>query len=239
MPDHINPDGIPLDLLKPEEVIAAAAALRRWAVRRRPRGLCCSGPGTAWLHHYQAPESHGLLTIMDPVKANAHTFGENTSTVARALKAYAVEQERVKTELTRIKRAAQTFVTAIDGGVTQHHAVPKGGVMSTKVPWHEDQPSIDTNNALLAQVDAQLTALEDAQRRCANSIYDIIGFPHGPVQRLLAARVSCRPGRARSRCPGVLRCSGPSTARSEPFGPTSTMPGTGSPCSGSVGRRKG
>jgi hypothetical protein len=46
------------------------------------------------------------------------------------------------------------------------------------VEWHEDQDSVDANNDLIRRVNAQMVLLWAAERKCANAIYDIIGFPH-------------------------------------------------------------
>ena len=38
--------------------------------------------------------------------------------------------------------------------------------------------SVDANNDLIGRVNAQMVLLWAAERKCANAIYDIIGFPH-------------------------------------------------------------
>ena len=64
---------------------------------------------TTWqrlAQHYEAPEAGTLFGVMDPVKTNAETFGNNVDRVSSALKTYAAEVEPIKAELARIKAEA-------------------------------------------------------------------------------------------------------------------------------------
>ena len=114
---------------------------------------------------------------MDPVKTNAETFGSNVATVSSALTTFAAEIEPIKAELARIKSEAESFVTSIAGGV-EKKTYSRAGVHTSTIEWHEDQDSVDANNALIARVNEQMVLLWAAERKCANAIYDIIGFPH-------------------------------------------------------------
>jgi hypothetical protein len=114
---------------------------------------------------------------MDPVKTNAETFGSNVDRVSSALKTYAAEVEPIKAELAKIKADAYNFVASIAGGVEKTTYSRAGAIKST-VEWHEDQDSVDANNDLIHRVNAQMVLLWAAERKCANAIYDIIGFPH-------------------------------------------------------------
>ena len=130
---------------------------------------------TTWqrlAQHYEAPEAGTLFGVMDPVKTNAETFG-----VSSALTTYAAEVEPIKAELAKIKTEAQDFVVSIPGGV-EKKSYSRAGVHTSTVEWHEDQDTVDANNALIGRVNAQMVLLWAAERRCANAIYDIIGFPH-------------------------------------------------------------
>ena len=114
---------------------------------------------------------------MDPVKTNAETFGNNVDRVSSALKTYAAEVEPIKAELARIKAEAYSFVASIAGGV-EKTTFSRAGAITSTVEWHEDQDSVDANNDLIRRVNAQMVLLWAAERKCANAIYDIIGFPH-------------------------------------------------------------
>ena len=114
---------------------------------------------------------------MDPVKTHAETFGNNVDRVSSALRTYAAEVEPIKAELAKIKAEAQSFVASIAGGV-EKTTFTRAGAISSTVEWHEDQDSVDANNDLIRRVNAQMVLLWAAERKCANAIYDITGFPH-------------------------------------------------------------
>ena len=114
---------------------------------------------------------------MDPVKTNAETFGSNVASVSSALTTFAAEIEPIKAELARIKAEAEDFVVSIAGGV-EKKTYSRAGVHTSTIEWHEDQDSVDANNALIGRVNEQMVLLWAAERKCANAIYDIIGFPH-------------------------------------------------------------
>jgi hypothetical protein len=175
-PDHINPAGIPVDQLQPEAVVTAAKSIAKLGKKVSKQGAAVQHTWHGLAHSYEAPEASKLFTIMDPVKSTTHSFSENTDLVAKALTTYAATEELVKAELVKIKAEAETFVsTTVANGVDRVKIIAHG---STKehVSWDKDQGAIDKNNALIGRLEAQLTALKEAQQTCASTIYGIIGF---------------------------------------------------------------
>ena len=177
MPDHIDPSAIPGDNLRPDMVEIAAGEIKAIGDDVSDQGGVVVGTWQRLANHYEAPEAGTLFGVMDPVKTNAETFGNNVDRVSSALSTYAAEVEPIKAELAKIKAEAYAFVASIAGGV-EKTTVSRAGAIKTTVDWHEDQDSVDANNDLIRRVNAQMVLLWEAERKCANAIYDIIGFPH-------------------------------------------------------------
>jgi hypothetical protein len=177
MPDHIDPGAIPGDNLRPDMVDIAAGEIKTIGDDVSDQGGAVVSTWQRLAHHYEAPEAATLFGVMDPVKTNAETFGSNVDQVSSALKTYAAEVEPIKAELAKIKADAYSFVASIAGGV-EKTTYSRAGAIKTTVEWHEDQDSVDANNDLIRRVNAQMVLLWAAERKCANAIYDIIGFPH-------------------------------------------------------------
>jgi Tuberculosis necrotizing toxin len=177
MPDHIDPGGIPGDNLRPDMVEIAGNEIQSIGDDVSDQGGVVVTTWQRLAQHYEAPEAATLFGVMDPVKTRAETFGDNVDRVSSALKTYAAEVEPIKAELARIKAEAYAFVASIAGGVekTMHGMA---GTVTRTMEWHEDQDTVDANNDLIRRVNAQMVLLWEAERKCANAIYDIIGFPH-------------------------------------------------------------
>jgi hypothetical protein len=177
MPEPIDPAGIPGDNLRPDMVEIAASEIDTIGQDVSDQGGAVVTTWQRLAQHYEAPESGTLFGVMDPVKTNAETFGSNVDRVSSALKTYAAEVEPIKAELAKIKADAYNLIASIAGGVEKTTYSRAGAIKST-VEWHEDQDSVDANNDLIHRVNAQMVLLWAAERKCANAIYDIIGFPH-------------------------------------------------------------
>jgi Tuberculosis necrotizing toxin len=177
MPDHIDPSAIPGDNLRPDMVEIAASEIKSIGDEVSDQGGIVVTTWQRLAQHYEAPEAATLFGVMDPVKTNAETFGNNVDRVSSALKTYAAEVEPIKAELARIKAEAYGFVASIAGGV-EKTTFSRAGAITSTVEWHEDQDSVDANNDLIRRVNAQMVLLWAAERKCANAIYDVIGFPH-------------------------------------------------------------
>ena len=177
MPDHIDPSAIPGDNLRPDMVEIAGSEISSIGDEVSDQGGVVVTTWQRLAQHYEAPEAGTLFGVMDPVKTNAETFGNNVDRVSSALKTYAAEVEPIKAELAKIKAEAYSFVASIAGGV-EKTTFSRAGAITSTVEWHEDQDSVDANNDLIRRVNAQMVLLWAAERKCANAIYDIIGFPH-------------------------------------------------------------
>jgi hypothetical protein len=177
MPDHIDPSAIPGDNLRPDMVEIAAGEIKSIGDDVSGQGGVVVSTWQRLANHYEAPEAGTLFGVMDPVKTNAETFDNNVDRVSSALSTYAAEVEPIKAELARIKAEAYAFVASIAGGV-EKTTFSRAGAINTTMEWHEDQDSVDANNDLIRRVNAQMVLLWAAERKCANAIYDIIGFPH-------------------------------------------------------------
>lgn len=177
MPEPINAAGIPGANLRPDMVEIAATEMS--AIGDKV-GTQAATVVTTWQRLsavYEAPEAGTLFGVMDPVKTHGETFDTNIGKVSAALHTYAAEVEPIKAELARIKTEAESFLGSIAGGV-EKKTYSRAGVHTSTIEWHEDQDSVDANNALWQRVADQVELLMAAERKCANAIYDIIGFPH-------------------------------------------------------------
>ena len=177
MPEHINPSAIPGAELRPDMVEIGAREIKSIGNDVSDQGGTLLTTWQRLAQHYEAPEAATLFSVMDPVKTNAETFGSNVASVSSALTTFAAEIEPIKAELARIKAEAEDFVVSIAGGV-EKKTYSRAGVHTSTIEWHEDQDSVDANNALIGRVNEQMVLLWAAERKCANAIYDIIGFPH-------------------------------------------------------------
>ena len=177
MPEPINTAAIPGAELRPDMVDIAATEMAGIGEDVATQGGTVVTTWQRLAQHYEAPEADILFSVMDPVKTNAETFGVNVEKVSAALHTYAAEVEPIKAELARIKTDAENFVASTAGGI-EKTSYSRAGAITTTVEWHEDQDSVDANNALIGRVNAQMVLLWAAERKCANAIYDIIGFPH-------------------------------------------------------------
>ncbi len=177
MVDSIDPTAIPGAELDPTMVEISANQMRLIGNDVSTQGGTVLTTWQKLAQHYEAPESATLFAVMDPVKTNAETFGSNVDTVSTALNTYAAEVEPIKAELAKIKIEAQSFVSSVADGV-EKKTVGRGGVITENISWDEDEDSVNANNELISRVNAQMVLLWAAERKCANAIYDIIGFPH-------------------------------------------------------------
>ncbi|HZA03282.1 MAG TPA: hypothetical protein VE617_01860 [Propionibacteriaceae bacterium] len=177
MPDPINAGAIPGANLRPDMVEIAATEMSGIGDQVGTQAATVVSTWQRLSGHYDAPEDTTLFGVMDPVKTHGETFDANIGKVSAALHTYAAEVEPIKAELARIKTEAYTFLSSIAGGV-EKTSYSRAGAITSTVEWHEDQDTVDANNALIGRVNDQMELLWAAERKCANAIYDIIGFPH-------------------------------------------------------------
>ena len=178
MPEMINSGAIPGLNLRPDMVEIAAKEISAIGDKVSTQAATVVTTWQRLSAHYEAPEDETLFGVMDPVKTHGETFDTNVGLVSSALKVYAAEVEPIKLELAAIRADAAAFASDVAGGVEKKSANRMGDVTTKTVEWHEDQASVDANNALIGRVNDQMELLWAAERKCANAIYDIIGFPH-------------------------------------------------------------
>lgn len=114
---------------------------------------------------YDAPETGQLLAGTGPIRTVSASVGEDLTTVGTALATYAAEVRGIQAQLEALRAQATTFVDSVSGDPD----------------WQADAGRLESHNALLAAVDAQVAAFEEAQRRCAGTINALHGGQR-PVQ---------------------------------------------------------
>ena len=177
MPNPIDTTTFPGDDIFPEAITAAAASIRSTGTDVATHSATVL---TSWQRlsaDYEAPESGTLLRAMEPVKSDGETFSTQLGSAATALETFATEASAIKKTLDGIRTEAKAFTASIKGGVDRVKIIAHGTAHES-VPWDEDQASIDKNNALIAQVNAQQVLLWAAERKCANALHDLTGAAH-------------------------------------------------------------
>lgn len=109
--------------------------------------------------HYRAPEADYLFASTGPIRDTARSVGEDVETVGAALQSYADEVREIQARLDALRGAAAEFEASVAG----------------QPDWSADPAAVDSNNVLLAQVNAAVLDFEDAQRRCGNAITALSG----------------------------------------------------------------
>src|SRR5918998_28318 len=163
MPDPINAAGIPGANLRPDMVEIAATEMSGIGDQVGTQAATVVSTWQRLSAHYDAPEDTTLFGVMDPVKTHGETFDANVGKVSAALHTYAAEVEPIKAELARIKTEAYTFLTSIAGRV-EKTSYSRAGAITSTVEWHEDQDTVDANNALIGRVNDQMELLWAAER---------------------------------------------------------------------------
>ena len=106
---------------------------------------------------YLAPEAEQLFAATGPVQGTSASVGEDLRSAGSALITYAGEVTGIQTRLRTLQAEAFEFVA-----------------FATANPdWLANQADVDRHNQLLAAVDAQVLAFQDAERRCANAILSL------------------------------------------------------------------
>jgi len=178
VPSQIDPSQIPGADLDPDMLDISANQMRLIGSNVSEQGGAIL---TSWQRisaSYEAPEAGTLFAVMNPVKTHAELFGTNVGTVADALNTLADEIRPIKAKLAALAAEARSFVSDTRNGVTETHVGVQGLITEKTVEWHEDSASVNKNNALIADVGEQMVLLWAAERACANTIYDVLGYPH-------------------------------------------------------------
>ncbi|HEX8488472.1 MAG TPA: hypothetical protein VF642_08020, partial [Propionibacteriaceae bacterium] len=179
MPDAIGTSNLPGDNMSPEAIDTAATNIRFIGSEVSTQGVSVVDAWSKLSGSYEAPESGDLLAAMGPVKTDAATFGRLLGKAATALETFADEVRAIKVTVAAIRTEANQFLADIKDGVEKNVVVARGvGTGTRNVPWGEDPASVAKNNQLGADLRAQQVLLWQAERRCANAIYDLTGHAH-------------------------------------------------------------
>lgn len=164
----------------PETISAAAAGYRTTstAIGTAADGVLADWSGLAGV--YVAPESGQLLTAMDPVRTDTEALCGDLDTVATLLDDLASAVAGPVARLKELQVEAQEFVDSVRGGVHVDYYDPDNTLYQANamsgapvllpegqgdqvIPWDQHTPSVDRNNELLQQVNAEVAKLDAAR----------------------------------------------------------------------------
>ncbi|WP_214401703.1 hypothetical protein [Pseudonocardia lacus] len=150
----IDPAGIP-------QIAGDMAALTRHGGDLSQVGTAFADTGarvhTGWqalAGSYSAPEAAQLFAATGPVQGVSASVAEDLRSVGSALISYAGEVTGIQTRLRALQAEAAQFVA----------------FAAANPDRLANQTDVDRHNHLLAAVNAQVAAFQDAERRCANAI---------------------------------------------------------------------
>ena len=184
----VDPSGIPGVTMDPAMIRTAAWTLAAGGEGIAQHGDTASSKWQTLSAVYQAPESDALLAVMTPVAQKTTQVGHGFTTVATALNAFATAVEPIVEELKRLQTEAIAFVAdavqgydlpAVGPQPVQHltdygmDSGPPEEMYSSPakhVDWTGYPPYAMHNEKLIKAIEAQATALEQAQADCVNAI---------------------------------------------------------------------
>ncbi|EYR63656.1 hypothetical protein N866_19155 [Actinotalea ferrariae CF5-4] len=143
----------------PEAVRTAADGLGRSADEVRQGGADVLGEWRLLAQHYEAPEAHRLLHVMDPVETDSRRFADDLRAVAEALHRYADDVGPALDLRRMVTIEAEWFL----------------GNTARDPEWRRDQRLVDQHTELLSTANEVQVLLWDAERRCANAIRRLSG----------------------------------------------------------------
>jgi hypothetical protein len=150
----INPGAIPQFRGDADVLEVDASSLRTAAHGVRDAGSDVHSTWQGLSAFYEAPEAAQLFAATEPVRSRASDLGGDLEAVAGTLSGYAAEVRPIALRLEQLQGEAASFVAGVEGDDD----------------WREDGAKVDQHNGLLAAVDQQVLALQDAERRAANAI---------------------------------------------------------------------
>jgi hypothetical protein len=149
----INPGAIPQFRGDADVLEVDASSLRTAAHGVRDAGSDVHSTWQGLSAFYEAPEAAQLFAATEPVRSRASDLGGDLEAVAGTLSGYAAEVRPIALRLEQLQGEAASFVAGVEGDDD----------------WREDGAKVDQHNGLLAAVDQQVLALQDAERRAANA----------------------------------------------------------------------
>lgn len=175
-----------LDIV-PESIASAAAGYKTTSTAVTTNAEAVMTDWSGLSASYTAPEGPQLFASMDPVRTDAETVAGKLSTVADLLETLA---ESVTAPVARIKELvteANAFRASVAGGVTLDFYDPdnplfqaaqlNGGVPivpegqgETTIPWNEHTPSVERNNELQSQYNAEIAKIDAARVEFENGV---------------------------------------------------------------------
>ena len=175
-----------LDIV-PESIASAAAGYKTTSTAVTTNAEAVMTDWSGLSASYTAPEGPQLFASMDPVRADSEAVAGKLSTVADLLETLA---ESVTAPVARIKELvteANAFRASVAGGVTLDFYDPdnplfqaaqlNGGVPivpegqgETTIPWNEHTPSVERNNELQSQYNAEIAKIDAARVEFENGV---------------------------------------------------------------------
>ena len=135
---------------------------------------------------YQGPGDEQLFASMDPVRTNTTDVGDRFIKTGGYLQDLADSLATPIKALKNLKNDAADFVAEVEGGVSvsiwdPDHPAYEAGVFSFVVtdfadmgdkviPWDQHTPSVDRNNQLIEDINAQVVLVDQARVECVNAI---------------------------------------------------------------------
>lgn len=183
----IDPSQIPGLSIQPGVIGSAASAFTGAAGLVRERGAAVVTSWSTLSTVYSAPEAEQLLNVMSPVGSDTAVLSDQVSSIGSELAVLAETVEPIQQSLIGIRDRADVFVakavqgTTVDYWDPNHPAWDDGWfvgfmlkdfdeMVPAHIPWDKYQPWIDENNALIAEVNAQVALLDEARVACVNAI---------------------------------------------------------------------
>ncbi|MFC5724066.1 hypothetical protein ACFP1Z_28250 [Streptomyces gamaensis] len=155
----IYPTTVPQYIGNFEELEKAATGLRGDADGIRMHGLAVHGRFQLLDGHYQAPEIGQLLATTRPVADKAGAFADHLETVADALDVFVQVARPLAKRLEQLRDEAAAFLTTVEGDDE----------------WTFDSKKVDRHEKLRTDINATVSAFQDAERNAADRITAIVG----------------------------------------------------------------
>lgn len=169
----INPGGIPKIPGDMEALAGHATSLRGVGSDFASTGEQVNSTWQGLGAVYDAPEVGQLLAATGPVKSLSASVGADIGTVAGALSTYAATVKQIQEQLDALRVQARELVAEAQADKNSEGTLEKVGEF-VGIGGDDDEYA-ERSNELASQVNAQVAAFAEAQRRCANAINALYG----------------------------------------------------------------